>query len=159
MISPIILKEKLILQQLCKEKISWDDEVSENMKYQFFKWRSQLERIHEIEIPRCYKPKTFGKVKECSLHHFSDASQEGYGQASYLRIVNESGVVHCSLVMGKSRVAPTKFISIPRLELKAAVLSIKMSQLIKREMEMSSYPRITEIFWTDSQVVLGYIKK
>ena len=61
------------------------------------------------------------------LTPFLDASQNGYGQVSYLRLVDEKRSIHCCLVMGKSRVAPTKFVSIPRLELTAAALSVKVS--------------------------------
>ena len=52
---------------------------------------------------------------------------------------------------------PAKYVSIPRLEV-TATLSIKMSQLIKKELELSDVTSIREYFWTDSQVVLGYIK-
>ena len=52
---------------------------------------------------------------------------------------------------------PTKYISISRLELTAATLSMKMSQLIKRELELNNVTSIREHFWTDSQVVLDYI--
>ena len=101
------------------------------------------------------KPDHFGKVVNVSLHHFSDASELGYGQCSYIRIVNEIGKVHCSLLLGKSRVVPTKFISIPRPELNAAVLSVKMACLLKKELKLEE---IKEWFWTDSKVVIGYIK-
>ena len=82
---------------------------------------------------RCYKPKQFGKVAKMEIHHFSDASSTGYGQVSYMRIVNELGHVHCSFLLGKARVAPLKFITIPRLELSAAVLSVKQSVFLQRE--------------------------
>ena len=101
------------------------------------------------------KPDDFSKVVNVSLHHFSDASELGYGQCSYIRIVNEIARVHCSLLLGKSRVVPKKFISIPRLELKAAVLSDKMACLLKKELKLEE---IKEWFWTDSKVVIGYIK-
>ena len=65
-----------------------------------------------------------------TLHHFSDASKEGYGQVLCLRLVDPENKIHCSLVMGKSRVAPIKFISIPHLELTAATLSVKIPKLI-----------------------------
>ena len=90
------------------------------------------------------------------MHHFSDASQDGYGQVSYLRLVDEDGHIHCSLVLAKSRVTPLKFVSIPRLELTAAVLSIKVSLLLKKELTIST--PIREFYWTDSKVVLGYIR-
>ena len=83
------------------------------------------------------------------------ASERGYGQATYIRLVNKIGKIHCSLVMGKSRAAPMKYTSIPRLELAAAVLSVKMAGIIKKELAID---HISEYFWTDSQVVIGYIR-
>ena len=85
-----------------------------------------------------------------------DASEIGYGQASYLQLVSENNEIHCSLLIGKPRVTPVKYVSIPRLKLTAATLSIKMLQLIKRELEPNDV-RIREHGWTDSQVFLGYI--
>ena len=104
---------------------------------------------------RSFKPEGFGGIVECSLHHFSDASQNGYGQASYLRLVDEKGTVHCSLVIRKSPVTSTKFVSIPRLELAAAALSVKISLLLRKELTI--HPIIKEYFWTDSKVVLAYL--
>ena len=95
-----------------------------------------------------------------SLHHFSDASELGYGQCygqcSHIRMVNETGGVHCRLLLGKSRLVPKKFVSLPRLELNAAVLSVKMACLLKKELKLE---KIKQWFWTDSRVVIGYIKK
>ena len=90
-----------------------------------------------------------------SLHHFSDASENGYGQVVYVRLVNAIGKIHCSLVIAKSRVAPIKYTSIPRLELAAAVLSTKMSAIIRKKLQ---YEDLVEYYWTDSQVVLGYLR-
>ena len=111
-------------------------------------------RLQSISIPRCYKPKDFGEVVRTELHHFSDASVQGYGQCSYLRLVDDTNKVHCAFVMGKSRVAPIKPITIPRLELTAAVCSVRISQQIHRELE---YQVDEDFYWTDSKVVLGYI--
>ena len=97
----------------------------------------------------------FSKVIDCSLHHFSDASQDGYGQVTYLRIVDEKGYVTCILAMAKSRIPPTKFVSSPRLELTAAALSIKVSTILRRELTI--HPTIKEYFWTDSEILLGYV--
>ena len=94
------------------------------------------------------------EVQQCELHHFSDASVSGYGMCSYLRVVSKSGEVHCALVMGKARVAPTKVTTIPRLELSTVVVATWTSDLLKREMEIED---LQEYFWTNSKVVLGYI--
>ena len=83
-----------------------------------------------------------------SLHHFSDASESGYGQASYLRIEIENGDIHCCLIFGKSRVAPVKYVSIPRLELTTATLSVKTLMMLKEKLDIHI---TSELFWTDSQ--------
>ena len=101
------------------------------------------------------KPDDFSKVLNVSLHYFSDASELRYGQCSYIRIANEIGRVHCSLLPGKSRVVPKNFISIPRLELNAAALSVKMACLLKKELKLEE---IKKWFWTDIKAVIGYIK-
>ena len=85
----------------------------------------------DIRLSRCYKPEGFGLVVSSSLHHFSDVSENGYGQVVYMRLVNAIGKIPCSLVIAKSRVSPIKYTSIPRLELAAAVLLTKVSAIIR----------------------------
>lgn len=67
---------------------------------------------------------------------------------------NSTVLIDCALVTGKSRVAPIKVITIPRLELTAAVVSVAVSSILKEE---CSYTNIEDYFWTDSTIVLGYI--
>ena len=101
------------------------------------------------------QPTDFGQIVEYTLHHFLDISETGYGQASYLRLVNENEDVHSCLIFGKSRVAPVKYVSIPRLEVTATTFSlVKVSDMLRRELDI---PVASEEFWTDSQVVLGYV--
>ena len=94
-------------------------------------------------MKRCFISPTFGKVKDCSLHYFSDACRKGYGKVTYSRVVDESEKVHCSLVMGKSRVAPLKCITIPRMELAAAILLVKIYVMLRKEFQL---PITIEIF-------------
>ena len=103
-------------------------------------------------MKRCFIPPTFGKIKDCSLHYFYDACGKRYGQVTYLRAVDGKGRVHCSLVMEKARVAPLKYITIPRIELVAATLSVKVSVMLRKEFQI---PITREIFWTGSEAVLG----
>ena len=109
--------------------------------------------LQDMNITRCIKPRNFGEVTHCSLHYFSDACETGYGISAYIRLVNAEGVVHCSLLFAKSRVAPLKFISIPQFELTAAT-PIRVSRVIREEIDVHVND---EVFWTDSQIVLGYI--
>lgn len=55
----------------------------------------------EYNVPRCYKPCGFGQIAEYTLHYFPDISETGYGQTSYLRMINENGDVHSCLMVGK----------------------------------------------------------
>ena len=153
-VAPVLLEGKKILQELCKEDTGWDDPVPAAIKVKWEKWRSELHLLQEFSVARCYKPKNFGHVTKTELHHFSDASNKGYGQCSYLRFTNEQGQIHCSFVIGKSRVTPLKPVTIPRLELTAAVTSVRISDQLRKELTLEN---AEEIFWTDSKVVLGYI--
>ena len=117
------------------------------------KWLQCLPTLENITILRCFKPPGFGSYENVQLHVFSDASESGYGACAYLRIVKEN-TVSVSLVMGKSRVTPIKHMSIPRLELAAAVVASKLSNFIIAELEV----KIDKVvFWTDSTIVLAYI--
>ena len=153
--APFILEGRRILQGLCNQDIQWDSEVSSVVKKDWRNWVTKLKHIEGLHVRRCIKPDNFGKVMNVSLHHFSDASELGYGQCSYIRMVNQTGRVHCSLLLGKSWVVTKKFMSMPRRELNAAVLSVKMACLLKKELKLEE---IKEWFWTDSRVLIGYIK-
>ncbi|XP_058481739.1 uncharacterized protein LOC131457006 [Solea solea] len=153
-VAPFLLTGKKVLQEMCRHGTSWDDPLPSELQPVWERWKNDLANLEEITIPRCYVPVGFGKVIKKELHHFSDASTYGYGQCSYLRYVNEDEGVHCALVMGKSRVAPIKVTTIPRLELTAAVVSVAASNTLKEELGLAD---IDEYFWTDSKVVLGYI--
>ena len=155
LVSPFILEGRQIVQKVCFGKLHWDEPVNKDVKQHWQNWMCKLKSLKNIKLNRCYKPAGFGKVVSCSLHYFSDASERGYGQVTYIRLVNKIGKIHCSLVMGKSRVTPMKYTSIPRLELAAAALSVKMAGIIKKEVAID---HISEHFWTDSQVVIGYIR-
>ena len=67
------------------------------------------------------------------LHYFSDASSYAYGTCSYLGITNKNGVVSLSFLIGKCRLAPIKAVTIPRLELTAVVLAVRLDELIRKD--------------------------
>ena len=154
-ISPFILPAKKMIQELCRRSISWDENLPSDILTSWMKWMEDLGKLNEISVPRCMKPQGFGEVENIQLHHFSDASVDGYGTVSYIRMVDEHGKIHCSILMAKSKLAPLKQITIPRLELSAAVLAVRIDQTLKRELDVS----VDEsVFWTDSTAVLKYIR-
>ena len=94
-------------------------------------------------------------IADVQIHHFSDASEVSYGAASYLRFTDVDSKVHCSFIMSKTRLAPFKSLSVPRLELTAATLAIKLDKILTKELEV---PINRSVFRTDSTPVLHYIK-
>lgn len=153
-IAPVILAGKQILQQMCADHADWDDPLTDPLRERWQQWRASLDSLSSLRINRCVKPEGFGSVKSVQLHHFSDASTYGYGQCSYLRFVNQDGQVACSFIMGKARVVLLRPMTIPRLELTAALMSVKVSTFLDQELD---YENITHTYWTDTKVFLGYI--
>ena len=90
-------------------------------------WLASIPKLESIKLKHCFKSSL--PIKRAELYHFSDAADQGYGQCSYLKVIDTNENIMCSLVMAKSRVTPVKVVSIPRLELAAAVLSCKVSKL------------------------------
>ena len=150
--SPFVLEGRQLLQTLCNQHVQLDDFVGPELRKD---WKRCEQKLKDIHISRCIKAHMFIKIVETSLHYFSGASEKGYGQCSYMRLVNDERKIHCSLLVGKSRVIPKKFLSIPRLESTAAVLPVQMASLIRKELHLRNIP---ERFSTDSQVVLAYIR-
>ena len=134
-VSPFIMPAKLVLQNLCRAGNGWDDEVSGPDLSKWQKWLRDLPKLEQVYLPRCNMPTDFGDVVNRQLHHFSDASDCGYGTVSYLRQENSDGRVHCTLVFSKSRVAPLKKITIPRMELTAATMAVKMKKILVNAIE------------------------
>ena len=154
MVAPVILQGKQILQDLCRDNIQWDQPVPDNIFSRWERWRSDLPLLENVEIDRCFKPAGFGEPTSAQIHSFSDASESGLGEVSYLRLENAQGELSVAFLMGKARVASIKPISIPRKELTAAVISVNVSSMLSRELD---YQNIEEVFYTDSSAVLGYV--
>ena len=154
-VAPIILPAKKLLQDLCRQKLGWDDPISDVDGERWEKWKRQLPSLSEITVNRCVKPAYFGDLKVAELHDFADASQIAYGAVSYLRLVDVEDRIHCAFLVGKSRLAHLKPMSVPRLELSAAVLAVQLDQSTREELDI---PITQSTFWSDSTCVLQYIR-
>ena len=88
------------------------------------------------------------------LHIFSDASEAAYGSVAYFRFSFKAGGHACKFAFSKSKLAPLKAITLPRLELNAAVTGVRMYKMVIRETDL---PVERIVFWTDSTLTLQYI--
>jgi hypothetical protein len=154
MAGPFVLRAKLIMQDLCREKMGWDDSIKPQHEQRWRQWTTELPEMTQLRVPRCIQP---SRSQSRQFHHFADASQKAYGVVSYLRTVDMAGQVSSTLVMAKSRLAPIKELTVPRLELQAATLATRQDALLRRELgEELELDRSQ--YWTDSTIVLQYIR-
>ena len=153
MIGPVLLPGKRVMQKTWQFKLHWDERLSEELLKSWKKWKEELVLLNHVNISRYFYS---GCPTNASfqLHHFSDASEIGYGTVSYLRKQAEDGTVQCSFIMAKSRTAPLQYVSVPRLELQAATIAVRVHGLILKEIDLD----ISSSFcWTDSRITLQYI--
>ncbi len=154
-LAPFVLPAKLILRDLCRVKITWDEEIAGKKAERWLSWLEDLQKLANISVSRCNKPAGFGHVKTFQLHHFADASENGYGTVTYLLLTNDHDQKSCTFMLGKSRVAPLKQVTIPRMELTAATIAVKMDRMLRQELQINLED---SNFWTDSTTVLRYIE-
>ena len=151
--SPTVIKAKILLQKLWVHKIDWDDIVPRDVLEIWRRWRSELQSLSNKCLPRCYFPKGVQKFST-QLHGFCDASEHAYAAVAYIRMTDTEDAVHTSLVISKTRVAPLKSLTIPRLELCGAEL---LSQVLSHTREVLDISLHDTYAWTDSTVVLSWL--
>ena len=107
-VAPFILQGRRILQHLCEENLQCDEIVPQSIQDNWEEWKRNIQQLSGIKIQRCLIAKGSKQINHYSLHHFSDASDEGYGQVTYVRTVDENNRIFRDIVMVKSRVTPLK---------------------------------------------------
>ncbi|XP_046329965.2 uncharacterized protein LOC124113582 [Haliotis rufescens] len=152
-LAPFTVRAKIILQEMWTAGLDWDEELDNNLKRKACQWFMELEDLALIQVPRCLRCGL--EVKETTLHSFVDASEDAYGAVVYAVNTYQNDEISSVIIAAKGRVAPLKAISIPRMELMAAVTGLRLSVAITKALEVS-IDIVT--FWTDSSNVLSWIK-
>ncbi|XP_052873633.1 uncharacterized protein LOC128278951 [Anopheles cruzii] len=145
---------KVVLQEIWRAKIDWDEELSSDLIVKWKAWVELLPDLQRVSVPRCYDSTRYRENSIVQLHVFCDASECGMAAVAYFRIVKDSSI-KCALIGSKTRVAPTSFVSIPRLELQAAVIGARFASNIAQSHEI---PIVERFFWTDSRNVISWLK-
>ncbi|GFY19650.1 integrase catalytic domain-containing protein [Trichonephila clavipes] len=131
-------------------KLGWDDELPKDITEKFKKWFKNLHLLKLVEIPRYM---SMNNCVSINLHIFCDASKLSYATAIFLKSESESQV-SVQLVLAKSRIAPLKAMSIPKLELMACIIGVRLTDMVKKAL---SIKYIEEYYWADSTSVLYWI--
>jgi hypothetical protein len=153
--SPFTLQAKELLRETWSLKLSWDEELSQELRARWISFFEGLFVLEKFEYDRCLMP--VGAVGLPKLIILSDASDVAFGFSSYIRWQLEDGSYWCRLIMAKSRIAPIRRLSTPQKELNAAVMSARGRKIIEKEMRFEFDSVVHQL--VDSETVLCMLNK
>ncbi len=155
-ITPFTTRARVIVQRLWDKKREWDDpRLPEELLNLWKVWESELDDLQHVAWPRCYCSKELDHPTSTrQIHIFCDASEQAYGSVAYLQTESPEGKVGVAFVAARSRVAPKKQQTIPRLELCAALTGAQLAKVLKTEMTLPIY---SVTLWSDSTTVLNWL--
>ena len=143
--APILIRGKLLLRKMNAATTDWDMILPKEYVNDWATWKKHMQNLESLFISRQYTFLSFIGTTRREVHLFTDASVEAIAAVAVIKLI---------ILLGKAKVAPKSAVTIPRLELCAAVLSIEITNIIKKQLDIP----IGEFhFYTDSRVVLGYI--
>ena len=150
LLSPFTIQWKILFQNLCQSRTNWDELLADGYLKKWKTLNSGLQLLNSVRIPRCYFTTDSSKLKSAQLHCFSDASEKAYAATIYLRSDYDDGHVEVNLITAKTRVAPAKRQTIPRLELLGATILVRLAKTVQNVL-----PRKLEaVYWVDSMTVV-----
>ena len=143
---PITIKARVFLQEIWRTKVSWDEELPVEFGKLWENLYVDLKECHNISLPR----QLLFTPNNLSLHLFSDASNKAYGCVAYAVSDGSS-----NLIVAKARVAPLKNLSVPKLELTAALLSARLADFILKTYDDLNFKQT--YLWIDSKVTINWL--
>lgn len=156
LIQPIIISLKILMQRICKQKLNWDETLPDELSKEWNFILDSLESIGTLSVNRRLESLNDIVVSR-ELHGFCDASKQGYGAAIYNKSIYESGNIETNLITSKTRVAPIKGPTLPRLELLSTLLLTRLMNSVENALS-ESFPFGRKRYWNDSQIALAWIK-
>ena len=151
LVSPIVLRAKILYREICDRKLGWDRQLTDDLRKLWLAWKQHLPEV--IKVPRPIS-NLQEKIERVVLHAFADASKEGTSVALYA-VIHQGSKAKQGLLASKSRLSK-KNLSIPRLELVAAHMASNILENASRALKV--FPVSTMVAWSDSTVVLHWIK-
>lgn len=151
LLSPLIIQAKVFMQELWMIKVSWDMQLHKAQSNTWNRILHGMIRFERIKIPRWIG---FFSSVTMKLHGFCDASQTAMAAVVYVRVISRNKSISTSLLCSKTKVAPLKRMTIPRLELSAAVM---LAKLISNVQRILNCQKSACHLWTDSRIVHAWL--
>ena len=151
---PFILQPKLIIQELCRLELTWDDEVPAEVGKEWHKWLSGIKDIANFSFPRCVVRDNAYKSTE--MHVFSVLIHTAYAVTCFGRFIHDDGTVLLQFLFSKCKVCPVSgSLTISRLELVAASLATCVACSVLQE---SNVKYECVVYWSDSAATIHLIR-
>lgn len=150
LILPVTITARALLQDIWLSGSKWDEPIASPLLVIWKKWAEELHHVANLQIPRLLVP----LCEEIDLHSFGDACETAFGAALYAR-AEVAGTVSVNLVAARANVGPIKPLTIPKLELQAAVSATRIAGKFGKELRL----KVRSItYWTDSETTLRRIR-
>lgn len=156
LIQPIIISLKILMQRICKQKLDWDETLPKDLLEEWKLVLNSLKSIGKLPVNRRLESLNDIVVSR-ELHGFCDASKQGYGATVYNKSTYKSGEIETNLITSKTRVAPIKGPTLPRLELLSTLLLTRLMNSVESALS-DSFPFDRKRYWNDSQIALAWIE-
>nr|CAI5828097.1 unnamed protein product [Callosobruchus analis] len=151
LLRPAIILIKILIQELWSLHIPWDSSIPLDLKNKWLQFQHELTTLNSLHIPRNVIPQGFTVV---DVHCFCDASNKAYASCIYVRSMDSNENYQVHLLCSKTKVAPLKVLTIPKLELSACLLGAQLMHSVSNALQLN----VPVIFWSDSQVALWWIQ-
>ncbi|XP_067036347.1 uncharacterized protein [Acropora muricata] len=145
-LSPFTVRGKLLMQESWTKTVTWDEVLPPQLERKWKTWFGELPDLAKIKTPRCLKD-SHSKEERLTVHTFTEASEKAYAAVVYARYEFEDGSIGTRLITAKSRLAPLKALSIPRLELMGAIIGLRLTKQLCEALEIEQ-TKVT--YWVDS---------
>ncbi|KAK9707726.1 putative peptidase (DUF1758) [Popillia japonica] len=149
LVSPVTVLAKVFMQKLWENKVDWDQALPNHLCSE---WHNVIKSMHAVNMIRAPRYLVCTDTSSNELHCFSDASEKAYAACIYLKTTEPNGSCNVNLVCAKTKVAPLKSLTIPRLELCGALL---LTRLTVKTVSALKLTISRTIYWTDSTIVFG----
>lgn len=161
LIAHCIIRGKILLQHSWRNKLGWDDEISDEEHVKWVQWLKDLEKVTFLKIPRLRFPShNMSDADSLELHCFCDAGKEAIAACTYL-VATIKNYRYVSFVMAKAKVAPiklktkTEISEMPRLELLSCLIGARMTNTISN---LHKGYDLSIHMWSDSEITLNWLK-
>lgn len=155
LVSPLLVTGRAVFQDSWRARLAWDEPLTHELRERWTAFIEQLAEVSSLTFSRPLRPADAVPGSE-ALHCFSDASGTAYGACVYLTTRRRGGEMASTLVASRTRLAPIKMLTTPRLELCGAVIAAVLAREVKRDLGLSEDVPVNA--WSDSVTVLSWIK-